>query len=89
VEWAMREAAAKLKELPGGIPAKSWSHARYLKDGTDFILQFGRYRGRRISQMAAPGVNKEERGYLRRILKEDFPDELKNAIKVLLGIPVE
>lgn len=46
--------------------------------GTDAQLKAGRYAGRSVSELAK---SKDGRSYLRWILREDFPEELKGVIR--------
>lgn len=61
-----------------------WKHAKYLIDGDEVTIQFGRHRGKKLSEMAG---DREMAGYLRWMLKEEFPDDLKEEIRKALGLP--
>ncbi len=50
-------------------------------DGDDALLLFGKFKGSRVSEMV--GVSRQKR-YLRWMLAEDFPEDLKSVIRYYL-----
>jgi uncharacterized protein (DUF3820 family) len=50
-------------------------------DGTDAVLNFGKFKGRSISDLA-----NNERGYLRWMREQSFPEPLHDVIKYQLGV---
>lgn len=50
----------------------------------DAVFQFGKWRGHLVSDMA---TKPEGGGYLRWVLAERFPDDLKKIIRLHLGLP--
>jgi hypothetical protein len=49
------------------------------KDGDDVMLEFGKHKGRMLSD-----VVKTHRSYVNWMLKEEFPEDLKDVCKYLL-----
>ena len=57
------------------------------KDGDDVMLEFGKHKGRMLSDVA-----NRDPSYLEWILKEKFPEDLKDVCEYLLkglGIPIK
>jgi uncharacterized protein (DUF3820 family) len=57
------------------------------KDGDDVMLEFGKHKGRMLSDVA-----NTEPSYLKWMLKEKFPEDLKDVCEYLLkklGIPIK
>jgi uncharacterized protein (DUF3820 family) len=57
------------------------------KDGDDVMLEFGKHKGRMLSDVANRDLS-----YLEWILKEKFPEDLKDVCEYLLkelGIPIK
>lgn len=52
-------------------------------EGDDAILLFGKYRGQKVSRLVVESP--EGRDYLRWVMREEFPDELKTIIEFWLN----
>lgn len=52
----------------------------------DAVIQFGKWKGHAVSEMI---LQPESCGYVRWMLSESFPDDLKSIIRVWLGLPSE
>jgi hypothetical protein len=63
---------------PGGGGGKH----KISSDGSDALLLFGKHSGKNVSDLA-----REEPGYLRWMLGQDFPEPLLDVIRHVLGLP--
>lgn len=68
-------------ELARRISQRKTSGGRYKisAPGDDAMLKFGKYNGKWLSEIA-----KENRGYLKWILEQKFPDDLKDVCRYLI-----
>jgi len=68
-------------ERPRLVPMRSTGKYRINADGTDALLQFGRFRGHTLSKLV---MTARGRKYLHWILDKDFDENLKEVCRYTL-----
>jgi uncharacterized protein (DUF3820 family) len=77
----MHDAAQERKKHTS--TATSRKRILFVHDGSDVVLQFGKYQGWKFKDMVA---DSSARGYLRWVLREDFPQDLKDLCSKALTL---
>jgi DNA polymerase III subunit epsilon len=73
------EIAALERTVHPADPSRVDAEGKFLRSGSDVIVNFGKNRGRSMSELA-----RQDRGYLEWILSADFPPTVKDVVRAAL-----